>query len=157
MQFRYYDLILQARELGTNYICLMQNISYTPAPSCFFSPTNCVITLVVVSRKSIDWEIGKEAQMRRDGNYEAAGGSTPHFPHCIVLGPDFGLKKKIKVVPPHFVAPSVLTLGINGVSLLNLQQLMVFTLVGGKLMPLYCMKHKVRIKNIEVSNQEHIS
>lgn len=45
--------------------------------------------------------------------------------HCVVLGADF-VRKAVSLC---LVAPSVLTLGINGVPLLNLQQLMVFTLV----------------------------
>lgn len=63
--------------------------------------------------------------MLQDGNCEvtdrtACGG-------FIVLSLVLTLVRK--AVPLHPVASSLLTLGINGVSLLNLQQLMVFTLV----------------------------
>lgn len=47
LQCRSYNLILQAQELGANYICLMQEYQLHTCPK--FSPlTNCAITLVIV-------------------------------------------------------------------------------------------------------------
>lgn len=63
--------------------------------------------------------------MLQDGNCEVTDGTACGGFIALSLVLTLGRK----AMPLHLVASSLLTSGINGASLLNLQQLMVFTLV----------------------------